>query len=161
MADLLAGSLRPSGAYPMRTVLLTGRLPLVVVAFVMICSGISIGQELPLITGVERQPLMASVRRLTEALAFAGAPLQPSALAALESAMANPNDREAVAAVQSVLDPLCLAMININPESRVKVAEGPVRKELIQQGWRAFLVKVHNEAGINPCSSVSTVTTFK
>ena len=150
LADLLAGSLRPSGAYPMRTLLSTGRLPLVVVAFVMICSGISIGQELPLITGVERQPLMASVRRLTEALAFAGAPLQPSALAALESAMANPNDREAVAAVQSVLDPLCLAMININPESRVKVAEGPVRKELIQQGWRAFLVKVHNEAGINP-----------
>ncbi len=31
-----------------------------------------------------------------------------------------------------------------------KSKEGPVKKQLMQQGWRAFLVKVHNEAGINP-----------
>ncbi len=49
-----------------------------------------------------------------------------------------------------MLDPLSIAFVNINPESRVKVAEGPAKKELIQQGWRTFLVKVHNEAGINP-----------
>ena len=30
----------------------------------------------------------------------------------------------------------------------MKVKEGPVNKELMQQGWRTFLVKVHNEAGV-------------
>ena len=47
--------------------------------------------------------------------------------------------------------------VNINPESRVKVKEGPVNKELMQQGWRTFLVKVHNEAGVTaPLAAEST-----
>ena len=37
--------------------------------------------------------------------------------------------------------------VNINPESRVKVARGPAAAELVEQGWRVFLVKVHNEGG--------------
>src|SRR5690606_41728770 len=52
--------------------------------------------------------------------------------------------------IQEVLDKYCVAGVHINAESRVKVAEGPAKKELIQQGWRTFLVKVHNEAGITP-----------
>ncbi|MFM7867859.1 MAG: hypothetical protein ACKPHU_26895, partial [Planctomycetaceae bacterium] len=123
---------------------------LVLVSALVCGSAHSRSQEIPVITGVERQPLIASIRRLTEALAFAGAPLQPEVIAALDAAMVLPDDRAAVTAVQKVLDPLCLALININPESRVKVSEGPGSRELMQQGWRAFLVKVHNEAGINP-----------
>ena len=38
--------------------------------------------------------------------------------------------------------------MNINPESRVKVTRGPAQAELLEQGWRTFLVKVHNEAGV-------------
>ena len=38
----------------------------------------------------------------------------------------------------------------VSPESRVKVEAGPVSKALVQQGWRTFLVKTHNEAGITP-----------
>ena len=49
--------------------------------------------------------------------------------------------------VTKVLDPLCIATVDINPESRVKVDEGPAAKELVEQGWRVFLVKVHNQAG--------------
>ena len=30
----------------------------------------------------------------------------------------------------------------------MSVVEGPAKKELVQQGWRTFLVKVHNEAGV-------------
>ena len=44
----------------------------------------------------------------------------------------------------------------INPESRVKVQVGPAQKSLVEQGWRIFLVKVHNEAGVTAplrCSS--------
>ena len=68
----------------------------------------------------------------------------------MADAAAMPEDKDAVKQLQLILDPLCLAFVNINAESRVKVAEGPVKKELMQQGWRAFLIKVHNEAGINP-----------
>jgi hypothetical protein len=45
-----------------------------------------------------------------------------------------------------VLDARCLAGVNINPESRVKVARGAAAAELVQQGWRVFLVKVHRRA---------------
>ena len=50
--------------------------------------------------------------------------------------------------VQELLDPYCLLDIQINPESRVKVAPGPARPELVEQGWRSFLVKVRNDAGV-------------
>jgi hypothetical protein len=39
-------------------------------------------------------------------------------------------------------------MININPESRVKVLRGPAKAKLIQNGWVSYLVKVNNEAGV-------------
>ena len=38
--------------------------------------------------------------------------------------------------------------MGINPESRVQVKAGGAPKELMEQGWRMFLVKVHNEAGV-------------
>ena len=51
-------------------------------------------------------------------------------------------------ALQRVLDPHCLVFVDITPESRVKVVAGPARPELVEQGWRVFLVKVQNEAGV-------------
>jgi hypothetical protein len=104
----------------------------------------------PVISDVERQPFFAAARRLVEALEFAGAPLSDDVRNRSRTLASVPNDKDAVKQLQRILDPLCLAFVNINAESRVKVAEGPVKKELMQQGWRAFLVKVHNEAGINP-----------
>ena len=50
--------------------------------------------------------------------------------------------------IQRVLDCHCLVGVEINPEMRVKVAPGPARPELVEHGWRQFLVKVHNEAGM-------------
>ena len=102
------------------------------------------------ITGVERQPFVAATRRLVEAMDFAGAPFSEEIRQKITDAAALPEDKDAIKQLQLILDPLCLAFVNINAESRVKVAEGPVAKELMQQGWRAFLIKVHNEAGINP-----------
>ncbi|MEY3460229.1 MAG: hypothetical protein RL215_3386, partial [Planctomycetota bacterium] len=118
--------------------------------FVLGCVSLSRGDELPLVGGVERQPFVSGVRRLVEALEFAGAPLAPELRVRLTEAMALGGDAEAVLEIQRLLDPCCLALVSINAESRVRVTEGPVAKELVQQGWRTFLVKVHNEAGINP-----------
>ncbi|MEJ7594068.1 MAG: hypothetical protein WKF77_21215 [Planctomycetaceae bacterium] len=102
------------------------------------------------ITEVERQPFVAATRRLVEAMDFAGEPFSDDIRQKITDVAAMPADKDAVKQLQLILDPLCLAFVNINAESRVKVAEGPVKKELMQQGWRAFLIKVHNEAGINP-----------
>lgn len=110
----------------------------------------AVGQELTLVTGVDRQPLVASIRRVAEALEFSGAPLQKDTLNRLNEIDDIDSDRQAIRELQRLLDPLCVAEVHINPESRVKVAAGPVKKELMQHGWRAFLVKVRNEAGINP-----------
>lgn len=107
-------------------------------------------QELPIIGGIAKQPLMAATDRLVEAMRFSGAPFSADVVQAIAAAKQLENENDATTAIQDALDPLCVALVSINAESRVKVAEGPARKELMQQGWRAFLVKVHNEAGINP-----------
>ncbi|MFW6124600.1 MAG: CehA/McbA family metallohydrolase [Pirellulales bacterium] len=103
---------------------------------------------LPIVAGVELQPLAAATRRLAEAMQYVGAPLRPADDEALRRAFNSTDPREAVAQIQRILDPYCIAAVNINPESRVKVQEGPADKELMQNGWRSFLVKVHNEAGV-------------
>ena len=52
-----------------------------------------------------------------------------------------------MAKIQAVLDARVMFAVNINPEMRVKAAQGPAKAELLAQGWRLFLVKVVNEAG--------------
>lgn len=104
--------------------------------------------QLPLVEKVEQQPLVAATGRLLNALNYAGAPISGSDRRALEVALKNTNADASIKGIQGILDKYCLVGVHINPESRVKVAEGAVRKELVQQGWRTFLVKVHNEAGV-------------
>jgi hypothetical protein len=113
-------------------------------------------QELPVVRNVELQPLSAQVERVAQALELAGSPLSPDERESLRRALAESNSAAAIERIQAVLDPLCIAGVHVNPESRVKVQAGPGAKELIEQGWRVFLVKVHNEAGVTArlrCSS--------
>ena len=111
---------------------------------------------LPVVTDVELQPLAAGAKRVAQALEFAGAPLNKEQQAALEQALANTDEAEAVKQIQAVLDPLCLIGVNVNPESRVKVAPGQAAPILLQQGRRLFLVKVHNEGGVTAGLRVSS-----
>ena len=100
------------------------------------------------ITSVEFQPLSTATTRLLSALQFQGTPLPEADTASLQQILQTGSGRDGVIAIQKLLDPHCLALVRINPEGRVSVAPGPVPKQLIQQGWRTFLVKVHNEAGV-------------
>ena len=109
----------------------------------------------PQVSDVEAQPLIASAKRLVTALALAGSPLNEATLQQLEQAYAA-GDAESIKRLQQVLDPLCLAAVSINPESRVKVSVPSSRQELMQNGWRTFLVKVHNEAGVTAALRVSS-----
>ena len=97
--------------------------------------------------GVPLQPLAAQARRLMAALQSVGSPLSEAETESLESAFQTA-EAEGVAAIQRVLDPHVLFAARINPEGRVSVSRGQAKAELIEQGWRTFLVKVANEAGI-------------
>src|SRR5207247_10162059 len=104
--------------------------------------------RLPIVRNAELQPLVAQVRRVIEATDYLGSPLSPADKKRLEAAFKKSGAEEAGEAIQRVLDKYCLFGVNINAESRVKVAPGPARPELVEKGWRQFLVKVHNEAGV-------------
>ncbi|PYJ87743.1 MAG: hypothetical protein DME22_00520, partial [Verrucomicrobia bacterium] len=104
--------------------------------------------RLPIVKNTELQPLVAQVRRVIEATDYLGTPFSATDKQALETALNQTDADEAGEAIQRVLDNYCLFGVNINPESRVKVAPGPAKPELAEKGWRQFLVKVHNEAGV-------------
>jgi hypothetical protein len=106
--------------------------------------------DLPIIFpgGVESEPIKARARQLASVLERLGQPLDGPLRRKLDEALAETDPIQAVRAIQHVLDPLCLVGININPESRVKVARGPAAALLSEQAWRVFLIKVHNEAGV-------------
>jgi hypothetical protein len=108
------------------------------------------------ILDVERQPLEASVKRLNEALEFLGEPLSNEQRAKLNELFSEAEDQKVVLELQKMLDPLCITMVSINPEGRVKVAAGKAQPHLVERGWRTFLVKVINEGGVTSplrCSS--------
>jgi hypothetical protein len=57
-----------------------------------------------------------------------------------------------------ILDSQVLVIVEIQPESRVKVMQGSAPPELVQGGTRAFLVKVINQAA-SPRRSASVAPT--
>src|SRR5881394_1975021 len=98
---------------------------------------------LPVVPNVEWQPLAAQARRVIEALGYLGDPLTVDEKRAIEAALAGNNSEQ----LQKALDAHCLFGVSINPEMRVKVDQGPAKPQLVEQGWRVFLVKVQNESG--------------
>jgi len=98
-------------------------------------------------TAISLQPLAQHVRRLEDALSYLGQPLPASVHEKLNTAIGLDNEEQAIAALQRLLDPYVLAVVNINPESRVKVSQGEAPPELVEGGTRLFLVKVENDAG--------------
>src|SRR5262245_49930639 len=70
------------------------------------------------------QPLSAQAQRVSEALTFLGSPISKSDSDLLAKAVKSMDAEKAVEDIQKALDPYCLYLVNINPESRVKVAAG-------------------------------------
>jgi hypothetical protein len=93
------------------------------------------------------QPFTAQIKRLTEALEYSGSPLDAKTQTLLNEALAEKSVTNGAEKIQTALDNHCLFVVSINPEMRVKVARGTAKPELVEQGWRQFLVKVLNESG--------------
>lgn len=92
------------------------------------------------------QPFAAQCRRVADALELLGEPLAEREMASLlELASSAPPD--AAERMEALLDSRCLFFVEINPEMRVKVAQGPAKAELVEGGWRLFLIKVRNASG--------------
>ncbi len=112
---------------------------------VLFCAISAHAASIPVLDKVEPQPLIAQVRRIGEAMDTLGSPFDEKTTAALLAAMKAP---DASTRIQELLDRRCLFFVEINPESRVKVTVGPAKPELVEGGWRQFLIKVRNDAGV-------------
>src|SRR5258706_10962144 len=86
---------------------------------------LAFADPLPRVEKVAAQPLLAHVKQLTEALDLLGDPLPEATKAALAAAATAGDDTAVARAVQDALDPLCLAVAHVNPESRVKILPAP------------------------------------
>jgi hypothetical protein len=118
-------------------------------SFVAVLAVIANAQQVQLPSpAVPLQPLAQQVRQMETALSYLGRPFSADELARIDEAIAIAQESEATKRLQSVLDPHVLALVQINPESRVKVEPGPAKPELVEAGTRLFLVKVINEAGV-------------
>jgi hypothetical protein len=96
---------------------------------------------------VEPQPFFAALRQLLDAVDYLGAPFSKTERSALDQCI-SANDAASVEKAEAILDAHCLFLVDINPEQRVKVAQGPAKPELDEDGWRQYLVRVQNEAGV-------------
>src|SRR5262245_3936198 len=101
-----------------------------------------------LLAAVEVQPLAAQVKRLADAMEYLGEPFSETERERLDAAANLSDQTRAIEEIQRVLDARCLFSVRINPESRISVERGAAPARLVEQGWRAFLIKVRNEAGV-------------
>ena len=94
------------------------------------------------------QPMAQQVRLLESALQYLGQPLLDRDQKEINDAIADTDEIAAVKRLERVLDKYALAVVEINPESRVKVEQGAAKPELVEGGTRLFLVKVLNQARV-------------
>ena len=101
-----------------------------------------------LLAAVEIQPLISQVRRLVDAMEYLGEPFTAADQERINTAASLTDEAKALEEIQRILDPYCLVSVRINPESRISVDRAAAPARLVEQGWRAYLVKVRNEAGV-------------
>jgi len=104
---------------------------------------------------VEPQPFLAAAQRIMEAASFLGTPFSDDEIATLKAAISQ-NDAAAVEKAKAVLDAHALFHVTITPEQRVKVERGAAKAVLDEAGWRQYLVRVENEAGVTARLAVSS-----
>jgi hypothetical protein len=94
------------------------------------------------------QPFALQIRQIESSLMYLGQPLPAIEQRQIDDAIAGLDEANAVARIQDVLDQHTIAIVAINPESRVQVRPGAAKPDLVEFGARVFLVKVLNQAGV-------------
>jgi len=101
-------------------------------------------QKIPAPDAVTAQPLLAQVKRLDQALDAIGDPLSETIKSSLKALQPEQGDAAVTAAVQKLLDPLCLMAVGISQDGSLTASSLMPKPELVEQGWKTFLVKVVN-----------------
>src|SRR5262249_22292348 len=141
--------LRPAGARSMMTPTLPRFLhwliPIALALILLLAVASALGRASELeVMEVEGQPLAANAQRLLDAFEFLGAKPSADTVKALQAAIQARDARK----IQETLDPLVLAQVTINPESRVKARRGPADAKLQQGGYVPVLIKVVNDSTV-------------
>ena len=97
---------------------------------------------------VPLQPLAQQVRRIEAAMNYLGQPLPLGDHRRINEAISRRDEELASQELQQILDKYVLTIVDINPESRVRVRQGPAEPNLFAGGTQLFLVKVMNQAGV-------------
>ncbi|MAS95503.1 MAG: hypothetical protein CMO55_20070 [Verrucomicrobiales bacterium] len=116
----------------------------------VVCFAVAEGEELPRVEEAKLQPVRVNLSRLVQAMNYIGWPF-PGGVE--EGAFRD------LKGIQDTFDPLCLAVVTINPESRVSVDAGLPSAAIVQNEWTCFLIKVINEAGVTAPLRISTEET--
>ncbi len=93
---------------------------------------------------VEAQPLLAQIQRVKEAMEFLGQPLSTGVQAQLDELRRAELDAEIGNQIQHIVDPLVLGEVTIPKTGELQFTPSKNPPKLLEQGWRAFLVKVVN-----------------
>ena len=109
----------------------------------------------PMVEKVEAQPLLAQVHRLTEALDYIGNPLSKQIKAELMQLHDEKDEKRIALKVQELLDPLCLAAADID-NGKLTASAQSGNHEILESGWRSYLVKVCNHSGLTTRLSVES-----
>ncbi len=110
-------------------------------------------------TTAELQPFLAQTRRLVDAMAYLGEPFSETERQQLDAAANLTDQAGASRRTPSVCSTraACSTFASIRrAASRSSVGECPLRCGLVEHGWRAYLVKVRNEAGVTGTLSVES-----
>jgi hypothetical protein len=93
------------------------------------------------------QPFAAQVQRLLAALEMIGEPFGADVSTTLKTILSQPPQSNTVQRLDDILQKRALVDVQINPEGRVSATPGAAKAELVENGWRSFLVRVENQAG--------------
>jgi EF hand len=113
-------------------------------ALLFVVVPLTAADPLPVVADVDGQPLGQNADRVAKALESLGTSLPVDVAAALTQAV---TDRDAKK-IQEILDARALLQVTINPESRVKVANGPGSTTIQQSGWTPAILKVVNDSTV-------------
>jgi hypothetical protein len=124
------------------------------IAIGAICAS-RIGRVLAAATAeVAPQPYFANVKRAIEALAKLGTPITPEDSQRITTlALAQDESDQGFEAAEAILNRYTLACLSLRADGSVDLNFGGARRDLVEQGWRMFLVRVENKSGA--ASSIS------
>jgi len=90
--------------------------------------------------GRDSQPYFATIRRIVDELAAAGAPLCPKTTELLERLIESEDRDEA----EDLLGQGVLVDVTVDAQGFAALRRGPAAPELVERGWRTFLLRIEN-----------------